>query len=90
MNLTTHLFFGLAVGFIFFGQPAFALLVALGALLPDLDREYWFILKPRQYRDEQLHRSLFHNFFVMAAVFLISPLVSLGMFLHTLQDARQQ
>jgi len=87
MNLTTHLFFGLAVGFLYFGQPAFALLVALGALLPDLDREYWFILKPQQYRDEQLHRSLFHNFFVMAAVFLISPLVSLGMFLHTLQDA---
>ncbi len=87
MNLTTHLFFGLAVGFLFFGQPALALLVALGALLPDLDREYWFILKPQQYRDEQLHRSLFHNFFAMAAVFLFNPLVSLGMFLHTLQDA---
>ena len=87
MNLTTHLFFGLAVGFLFFGQPALALLVAIGALLPDLDREYWFILKPQQYRDEQLHRSLFHNFFVMAIVALISPIVSLGMFLHTLQDA---
>ena len=87
MNLTTHLFFGLAIGFLFFGQPAPALLAALGALLPDLDREYWFILKPQQYRDEQLHRSLFHNFFVMAAVFLVSPIVSLGMFLHTLQDA---
>jgi len=87
MNLTTHLFFGLAVGFLFLGQPALAILTALGALLPDLDREYWFILKPQQYRDEQLHRSLFHNFFIMTAVALISPIVSFGMFLHTLQDA---
>jgi hypothetical protein len=87
MNLTTHLFFGLAVGLLFLGQPALALLTALGALLPDLDREYWFILKPQQYRDEQFHRSLFHNFFVMVAVALVSPLVSLGMFLHTLLDA---
>ena len=87
MNLTTHFFFGLAVGFLFLGQPGFALLVAFGALLPDLDREYWFLLKPQRYRDEQLHRSLFHNFFVMAGVFLFSPLVSLGMLLHTLQDA---
>jgi len=86
VNLTTHLLSALAAGFLFFGQPAIALLVAFGALLPDLDREYWF-MRPQLYRDEQLHRSLFHNFFVMAAVFLASPFVSLGMLVHTIQDA---
>lgn len=84
--MTTHLFFGVAVGFLFFGHPDIALLVALGALLPDLDREYWF-MRPREYRDEQLHRSLFHNLFVMGAVYLVSPFVSLGMFLHVFQDS---
>lgn len=67
MNLTTHLFFGVAVGFLFFGNPEIALLVTLGSLLPDLDREYWF-MPSEEYRDEQLHRSLFHNLFVMGAV----------------------
>ncbi|HML03430.1 MAG TPA: metal-dependent hydrolase [Candidatus Bathyarchaeia archaeon] len=86
MNLTTHFFFGVAVGFLFFGHPEIALLVALGALLPDFDREYWFMPSVK-YRDEQLHRSLFHNMFVMGAVYLLSPFVSLGMFLHVFQDS---
>jgi hypothetical protein len=86
LNLTTHFFFGLAVGFLFFGQPTVAFLVALGALLPDLDREYWF-MPSNEYRDEQFHRSLFHNLFVMGVVFLLSPFVSLGMFLHVFQDS---
>ncbi len=80
------MFFALAVGFLFFGQPGLAVLLAFGALLPDLDREYWF-MKMERYRDEQLYRSLFHNFFVISIVFLFSPFVSFGMFLHTLQDA---
>jgi hypothetical protein len=74
------------MGFLFFGQPGIAFLVALGALLPDLDREYWF-MPSKEYRDEQLHRSLFHNLFVMGAVYLVSPFVSLGMFLHVFQDS---
>lgn len=74
------------MGFLFFGQPGLAVLLAFGALLPDLDREYWF-MKMERYRDEQLYRSLFHNFFVISIVFLFSPFVSFGMFLHTLQDA---
>jgi hypothetical protein len=86
LNLTTHFFFGVAVGFLFFGRPEIALLVALGALLPDFDREYWF-MPAVKYRDEQLHRSLFHNLFVMGAVYLVSPFVSLGMFLHVFQDS---
>jgi hypothetical protein len=86
LNLTTHLFFGIAVGFVFFGHPEIGLLVALGSLLPDLDREYWFMAS-KTYRDEQYHRALFHNVFVMAAVYLLSPFVSLGMFLHVFQDS---
>ncbi len=80
------MFFGVAVGFLFFGKPEIALLVAVGALLPDLDRDTWF-MPPREYRDEQLHRSLFHNLFVMGVIYLLSPFVSLGMFLHVFQDS---
>jgi membrane-bound metal-dependent hydrolase YbcI (DUF457 family) len=64
MDLPTHALFGFAVGLIFFGHPETALLVSLGALIPDLDREYWFV-KVNVYRDEQLHRALLHNVFVM-------------------------
>jgi hypothetical protein len=86
MDLPTHAFFGLAVGLVFFGHPEFALLVALGALIPDLDREYWFI-KVSVYRDEQLHRALFHNVFVMGLFYLVSPFLALGVFLHMLLDS---
>lgn len=87
MDLTTHFAFGLAVGFVFFGhQPELALVIALGALLPDLDREYWFIPQ-KKYIEEQRHRALFHNVIVMATTFLFSPFLSLGVFLHVLQDS---
>lgn len=86
MNLSTHFVFAIAVGFVFFGRPELALLVGLGALLPDLDREYWFIPQ-KEYRDEQYHRALFHNVFVMALAYLVSPFISLGMFLHVFQDS---
>ena len=48
--------FGLAVGFVFFGRPEIAFLIGLGALVPDLDREYWFI-PSKLYADEQIHRA---------------------------------
>jgi hypothetical protein len=86
MDLPTHAFFGLAVGLVFFGHPEFALLIALGALIPDLDREYWFV-KVSVYRDEQLHRALFHNVFVMGLFYLVSPFLALGIFLHMLLDS---
>jgi hypothetical protein len=86
MDLPTHAFFGLAVGLAFFGHPEFALLVALGALIPDLDREYWFV-KVSVYRDEQLHRALLHNVFVMGLFYLVSPFLALGIFLHMLLDS---
>ncbi|HZW55400.1 MAG TPA: metal-dependent hydrolase [Nitrososphaerales archaeon] len=87
MDLPTHFFFGLAIGFVFFGhQPELALLVGLGALLPDLDREYWFI-PPKKYAAEQRHRALLHNVVVIALTFAVSPFLSLGVFLHVLQDS---
>ncbi len=86
MDLQTHVAFGIAVGFVFFGRPEIAFIIGIGALLPDLDREYWFI-RERTYRDEQYHRALFHNVFVMALAYLASPFLALGMFLHVFQDS---
>lgn len=86
MDLPTHAFFGLAIGLVFFGHPEIALLVCLGALVPDLDREYWFV-KSSVYRDEQLHRALLHNVFVMGLAYLLSPFLALGIFLHMLLDS---
>jgi hypothetical protein len=86
LELPTHVVFGVAVGFVFFGRPEIALLVGLGALLPDLDREYWFI-PTKQYRDEQYHRALLHNVFIIALAYLVSPFISLGIFLHVFQDS---
>ena len=86
MDLHTHVSFGVAVGLLFFGHPEPALLVGLGAMLPDLDREYWFI--PLQaYRQEQYHRAALHNVFVILLAYLVSPFLSLGVFLHVLQDS---
>ena len=87
MDLPTHFTFGLAIGLVFFGhQPELALVIALGALLPDLDREYWFI-PAKKYAEEQRHRALFHNVIVISLTFAISPFLSLGVFLHVLQDS---
>ncbi len=94
MDLPTHFFFGLAIGFVFFGQePELALLIGLGALLPDLDREYWYVkpTKPadesKEYADEQVHRARFHNVFMLPLAYLVSPYLSIGVFLHMLQDS---
>lgn len=86
MDLPTHFAFAFAVGLVFFGKPDVALLIALGALLPDLDREYWFIPKA-VYADEQIHRAGLHNVFVMSMTYIVSPFFALGVFLHVLQDS---
>lgn len=86
MDLPTHFAFGFAIGLVFFGKPDVALLIALGALLPDLDREYWFMPK-KVYADEQIHRAGLHNVFVMLITYVVSPFFSLGVFLHVLQDS---
>jgi membrane-bound metal-dependent hydrolase YbcI (DUF457 family) len=86
VDLPTHAFFGFAIGLIFFGHPEIAFLVGLGSLVPDLDREYWFV-KSSVYRDEQLHRALLHNVFVIGLLYLLSPFLALGVFLHMLLDS---
>jgi len=86
MNLATHAVFGLAIGFIFFGRVDIAILIVVGSLLPDLDREYWFIPQ-REYHEEQYHRALFHNIFFMMIIYLVNVYVSLGIFLHSLLDS---
>jgi hypothetical protein len=86
LELTTHAVFAFAVGLIFFGHLDIALLVTLGALVPDLDREYWFV-RTRKYQEEQPHRARFHNVFVMAIGYLLSPFFALGIFLHAMQDS---
>lgn len=60
MDLPTHFAFVFAIGLLFFDKPEIALLIALGAVFPDLDREYWFMPKKR-YADEQIHRAGLHN-----------------------------
>jgi hypothetical protein len=39
------------------------------------------------YRDGQYHRALLHNVFVIALAYLLSPFLSLGIFLHMLLDS---
>lgn len=86
MDLPTHFAFAFAVGLFFFNKPEIALLVALGAIFPDLDREYWF-MPSMKYAEEQIHRAGLHNIFIMGLAYLISPYFSLGIFLHIFQDS---
>lgn len=86
MDLPTHFAFGFAAGLVFTDNTQIAFLVALGSLIPDLDREYWFIPR-RIFSDDQLHRAAFHNVFMMALIYIASPYLSLGIFLHILADS---
>ena len=85
MNLPTHITFGALVGALFFGRWDIVLLVAIGSVLPDMDREYGFFSKD-YFRDHQLHRALFHNFVFLGILSLINPYLAIGAFCHTLLD----
>jgi hypothetical protein len=85
MNLPTHITFGALIGALFFGRWDIILLVAVGSVLPDMDREYGFFSKD-YFREHQLHRALYHNFVFIMLVSLISPYLALGAFCHTLLD----
>jgi len=86
MNLPTHIMFGALIGALFFGgRLDIILLVAIGSVLPDMDREYGFFSKD-YFRDHQLHRALCHNFVFIGIVFLINPFLAIGAFCHTLLD----
>ena len=86
MNLPTHIMFGGLIGALFFGRWDIILLVAFGATIPDIDREYGFFSK-NYFRDHQLHRALTHNFVFIGLLFLINPYIALGAFCHTILDA---
>jgi hypothetical protein len=77
--------FGALIGALFFGRWDIILLVAVGSVLPDMDREYGFFSKD-YFREHQLHRAIYHNFFFIMILFLISPYIALGAFCHTLLD----
>ena len=87
MDLYTHFMFGVAVACILFHKPEAILLVGLGSLIPDLDREYWFMRPEMFLSEEQMHRALFDNFTIMAITYFISPYISFGIFLHCLLDS---
>jgi hypothetical protein len=78
--------FGVLVGSLFFGKPEIILLVAIGSMIPDLDREYAFLSK-ESFRKRQVHRAFCHNFLFLGLVYLINPFLALGAFLHSLLDA---
>jgi hypothetical protein len=78
--------FGALIGALFFGRWDIILLVAIGSVLPDMDREYGFFSKD-YFRDHQLHRALYHNFVFIGILFLINPYLAIGAFGHTLLDA---
>jgi hypothetical protein len=85
MNLPTHIIFGALIGALFFGRWDIILLVAVGSVLPDMDREYGFFSED-YFRDHQLHRALFHNFVFIGIISLINPYLAVGAFCHTLLD----
>lgn len=79
--------FGLLIGVLFFPtQPQTIILVGIGSALPDLDPEYAFFSREK-FRNHQPHRALCHNYLFISLVFVVSPFLALGAFLHTLLDA---
>jgi LexA-binding, inner membrane-associated putative hydrolase len=85
MNLTTHWILALALGIALFHNVEIALVISIGALIPDLDREYLFVARNFIGR-HQLHRSLFHNFLFIGAMYFLNPFLSLGALSHSLLD----
>lgn len=85
MNLTTHWIVAVALGIGIFHNVQIAFVLGLGALIPDLDREYLFVAKDFIGR-HQLHRSLFHNFVVIGLLYLVNPFLALGALSHSLLD----
>lgn len=63
MNLNSHILLGIAVGIAFFHSPEIAILIGIGAALPDLDREY-ILTNKLSLAKHQLHRALFIMYFL--------------------------
>ncbi len=86
MNLTTHMFLAFAAGIVVFHNVGIALIMAIGAMIPDLDREYFFIAK-KFYAQYLLQRAVFHNVFVIAALYFFNPFLALGALTHAALDS---
>lgn len=86
MNLTTHMVLAFAAGIAFFHNVGLALIMAAGAMIPDLDREYFFIAA-KLFAKYQLHRALFHNVFVIALLYFVNPFLALGALTHAALDS---
>jgi hypothetical protein len=86
LNLGTHIFFAGAVTAILTSNPYFTLLAGIGSFIPDLDREYLFV-SPKSFREEQLHRALFHNLLFLSGLFLVNVWLAVGAFLHSFIDS---
>ncbi|WP_338602292.1 metal-dependent hydrolase [Sulfolobus tengchongensis] len=86
MNLNTHIALALAVGLVLFhNDVTLAVLVGIGASIPDLDREYVFTRR-KIFAKYQLHRALFHNIFFALAITYFNFYLGLGIFLHIALD----
>jgi hypothetical protein len=75
-----------AVGITFFHNVGIAFIITIGAMIPDLDREYFFVAKDFIAR-HQLHRCLFHNIFFIGVLYFINPFLALGALSHSLLDS---
>jgi len=85
LNLTTHAALGFILGIAIFRNIEIALVMMIGAFIPDLDREHLFIARKR-WAQLQLHRALFHNFFFLGAMYLFNPYLAFGAFTHVMLD----
>jgi hypothetical protein len=85
MNLPTHWVAALAIGIAFFHNVELAFIMSMGALIPDLDREYFYVARDFIGR-HQTHRAVCHNFLVAGILFLVSPLLALGALSHYFLD----
>jgi len=86
MNFHTHVAIGILVGALFFGRLEIMVMIGIGSIIPDLDREYGFFSK-ESFRRRQIHRALLHNFLFIAILYFINPYLGIGAFLHTFLDS---
>ncbi len=85
MNITTHAVVGFLLGIVLFRNVELAVIMLMGAVIPDLDREYFF-WKRDSFRVLQLHRALLHNVVVAAVLYVLNPLLALGALSHYFLD----
>jgi cytochrome c biogenesis protein CcdA len=86
MNLTTHSVLAFALGIALFHNVGIAFVITIGAVIPDLDREYLLVVKDFIGR-HQLHRSLFHNFLLIGILYILKPFLASGALSHSLLDS---